>query len=37
MTHEVTIIDVCNIDTFDGELRGDLDVDADLIRGDNPV
>lgn len=26
------IIDVWNVETFDGELRGDLDVHTDVIR-----
>jgi hypothetical protein len=32
MTHDFAMIDVWNVDTFDGELRGDLDVHADVIR-----
>lgn len=33
MTEGVAIIDVWNVETFDRELRGDLDVHADVIRG----
>lgn len=32
MTEGIAIIDVWNVETFDGELRGDLDVHADVIR-----
>lgn len=32
MTRGVALIDVWNLKTFDGELRGDLDVHADVVR-----
>jgi hypothetical protein len=32
MTEGITIIDVWDVETFDSELRGDLDAHADVIR-----
>ena len=32
MTEGITIIEVWDVETFDSELRGDLDAHADVIR-----
>ena len=32
MTEGIAIIDVWDVETFDSELRGDLDAHADVIR-----